>query len=134
MSSRSGELGRFGENVACDYLTENGYTILERNWFTRKGELDIICTQDGVVVFVEVKSRGAASLGEPGEALNAHKKIRLVRAASAYLTQKRLWEKPGRFDLIAVRMRENEVELEHIRDVIDAGEVMGGRHTPWQPW
>ena len=134
MSSRSGDLGRFGENVASDYLTENGYTILERNWQTRKGELDIICSQDGVIVFVEVKSRGRGSLGMPGEALNIRKKTRLLRAASAYLTRKRLWEEPARFDLIALRMREDEVELEHIRNVIDASEVMGGRHTPWQPW
>jgi len=134
MPPRSGTLGRFGEDVACDYLTENDYRILDRNWRTRKGELDIICMQDDLLVFVEVKTRGPGSLEMPGEALNTGKKIRLLRAASEYLTKKHLWEKASRFDLIALRMREDDVDLEHIQNVIDASEVMGGRHASWQPW
>ncbi|MDD4648738.1 MAG: YraN family protein [Desulfoplanes sp.] len=134
MSPRSGTVGRFGEDIACDYLTENDYTILERNWRTRKGELDIICTYGDLLVFVEVKTRGPGSLQLPGEALNAEKKIRLLRAASEYLTKKRLWETASRFDLIALRLREDDVDLEHIQNVIDASEIMGGRHAPWQPW
>jgi putative endonuclease len=134
MSSGAGELGRYGEDVACDYLTEQGYHILDRNWRTRQGELDIVCSRDGELVFVEVKSRGPGSLGEPGEAVDARKKTRLVKAAAAYLSRHRLWESPARFDLIGLRMRSDHVQVEHEKNVIDASEIVGGRNTPWQPW
>ncbi len=134
MSAGAGELGRFGENVACDYLTERGYRILDRNWRTRKGELDIICSRDGELIFVEVKTRSPGSLGEPGEAVDIRKKTRLVKAAYAYLSKNRLWETPARFDLIGLKMLPDYVQVEHEKNVIDASEIMGGRHTPWQPW
>lgn len=134
MPPRAGTLGRFGEDMACEYLMKKGYRIVARNWHTRKGELDIICWHDGILVFVEVKTRGPGSLGEPGEAVGRHKKTRLVRTASAYLSNKGLWESPSRFDLIALRMRGDEIDVEHICNVIDASEIMGGRHTSWQPW
>lgn len=134
MSSGAGEVGRYGEDVACSYLVEQGYTILERNWRTRQGEIDIICQCDKELVFVEVKSRGPGSLGEPGEAVDGRKKARLVRAACAYLSSKGLWETPSRFDLVGLRMHHDHVEVEHEKNVIDASEIMGGSHTSWQPW
>ncbi|GAU09964.1 YraN family protein [Desulfoplanes formicivorans] len=134
MSSGAGEVGRYGEDVACSYLVEHGYCILERNWRTRQGEIDIICSRGGELVFVEVKSRGSGSLGEPGEAVDVRKKTRLVRAACAYLSAKAMWETPSRFDLVGLRMHPDHVEVEHEKNVIDASEIMGGGHTPWQPW
>ncbi len=134
MSARAGELGRWGEDTACNYLTRKGYRILERNWRTREGELDIICSHKGQLIFVEVKTRGSGSLGRPGEAVNIRKKMRLIKAASAYLSRHKLWERPARFDFVGISTFKDDVQIEHEKNVIDAREIMGGGHSSWQPW
>ncbi len=62
---RGGAIGRRGEDLAAAWLQRHGYTILERNWRRRCGELDLIVLLDGEIIGVEVKTRTSAALGEP---------------------------------------------------------------------
>ena len=127
-------LGSRGEDVAADYMRENGYRVIERNWRCKNGELDLICTRGKELVFVEVKTRGENSLGRAGESLTPAQQARLAKAASRYLSRNGLWSRSCRFDLIALEVSENNVNLEHVANVIDFGQALGGGHSSWQPW
>ena len=77
--------GRAGEERAARYLTENGYTVLDRNWRCRAGELDIVAGRGGELVVVEVKTRRTDGFGHPFEAVDARKRDRLWRVACAWI-------------------------------------------------
>ena len=82
--------GDLGEDAAARYLKGRGYRMLERNWRYRQWELDLICRDGDTVVFVEVKTRAAKTMGIPADGLNRKKQARLVKAASQYLTRNNL--------------------------------------------
>jgi putative endonuclease len=85
----SKEFGNFGESVACGYLVRKGYKIAARNYYVRYGELDIVAEKDGVIAFIEVKTRyGGKSLqyyGRPASAVDTHKQNAVARSAKQYL-------------------------------------------------
>ncbi|RKS75012.1 putative endonuclease [Actinomadura pelletieri DSM 43383] len=74
-------LGRRGEDAAADYLVGLGWTILDRNWRCREGELDIVAHDGRRHVVCEVKTRGSNRFGDPMEAITAAKAARLRRLA-----------------------------------------------------
>lgn len=103
-------VGRWGENVAADYLLRQGYTLLDRNARTPYGELDIVVTQpaasDAVeLVFVEVKARRSSTLGPPEISVTPKKQAHLLAAAQAYLTAHPELPRDFRIDVIAVTAR-----------------------------
>jgi putative endonuclease len=100
-----GELGKHGEECACRELERRGYAILERRHRTRFGEIDIIATDRGVLVFVEVKARRTTTYGPPAEAVTWQKQRRLVGLAQMYLATSRLTNVPCRFDVVSVWFR-----------------------------
>jgi len=105
-------LGKEGEDRAARFLEKKGYRILERNYSTRSGELDLIALHDGVVVFVEVKTRTNAAYGAPELAVTPRKQQRMVKAALGYMKYKKLHQVPCRFDVVAIASeREQDVEL-----------------------
>ena len=105
-------LGKEGEDRAAQFLKKQGYRILERNYSTRSGEIDLIALHDGVVVFVEVKTRTNAAYGAPELAVTPRKQQRMVKAALGYIKYKKLHQVPCRFDVVAIAPeREQEVEL-----------------------
>ncbi|MFP4629567.1 MAG: YraN family protein [Desulfohalobiaceae bacterium] len=126
--------GSTGENLAREFLQGKGYQILHSNWRTRQGELDLVCSKQGQFVFVEVKTRASKDRGEAGEALDHKKRSRLLKAARAYLTKHDLWQYPCRFDLISIYISRFECTLEHMQNVIQYPQALGGVHTHWQPW
>jgi putative endonuclease len=95
-------LGRAGENRAVNYLKENGYKIAEKNFKTRIGEIDVIAEKDGIIIFIEVKTRSSNAFGEPSEAVNYVKQSKYVKVASEYLIRKGLVDSPCRFDVIEI--------------------------------
>jgi putative endonuclease len=95
-------LGREGEDQAARYLLKRGYKILERNYSTRAGEIDLIALHEGTVVFVEVKTRTSDAYGAPELAVTARKQTRMVKAALAYIKYKKLHQVPCRFDVVAI--------------------------------
>lgn len=105
-------LGKEGEDQAAAYLKKQGYKILERNYTTRSGEIDIIALHQGEVVFVEVKTRTSDAYGAPELAVNSRKQGRMVKAALGYIKQKKLHQMPCRFDVVAISAgTEQEVQL-----------------------
>ena len=97
------ERGALGEQAAVDYLRQNGFMIIERNYRIGKSEVDIIASRYDELHFVEVKTRKAGSMTTPEEAINERKSRAIRRAASAYIAQRPSALEPC-FSLIAVEM------------------------------
>ena len=79
------EFGNTGEDIATEYLKKQGYIILERNFYCKQGEIDIIAKDKNEVVFVEVKSRSDVGYGLPSEAVTKQKIKHLCRTARYFL-------------------------------------------------
>ena len=110
------DLGHKGEDIAVDYLQQNGYCILNRNW-TNKGrkEIDIIATKDDIVVFVEVKTRRLGSATTPLSAVDGRNQYRIWLAADSYLKSYHI-DYPYRFDIICIIYNDEASRVEHIED------------------
>ncbi|MDF2442032.1 MAG: putative endonuclease [Subtercola sp.] len=109
------ELGRRGEELAAQYLVEQGYGILERNWRCRQGEIDVVAEHEGVTVFVEVKTRSGLRYGHPFEAITIAKMARLRRLAGAWCEAAPSGRRQIRIDAIGVLVppRQHAV-IEHL--------------------
>lgn len=90
------------EEKAAVYLKEKGYKILEQNFYTFFGEIDLIARGKETIVFVEVKYRKSIKNGYPQEAVTYKKRQRIIKSAQYYLYQQNAFEKSCRFDVIAV--------------------------------
>lgn len=112
------ELGKSGEALIAEYLSKKGYLIIDRNWRTKGGEIDLIAsTPDGLILFVEVKTRSSDSFGHPLEAINLDKQSRLMRLALAWLLANKKWNNPYRIDCAAVIMK-NPPQIDYRAGVI----------------
>ena len=118
MISTTIETGRKGEDLACTYLQNLGYRILTRNFRNRRYEIDIVASYDGVLVFVEVKTRSLKALDIGGELRPAQMR-RIVYAANSYVYTQRPRYKETRFDLIKIRGIGKHRSIEHIIDAFD---------------
>ncbi|WP_458126364.1 YraN family protein [Paenibacillus sp. Z3-2] len=109
--------GRLGEEAACRWLRENDYRIIRQNWRCRSGEIDIIASCEGLIVFVEVRSRsGAAQYGTPQESVDMRKMQQVRSTASVYLQMTGEADLQIRFDVIAVMLNQtgDVVSVDHI--------------------
>ena len=112
------ELGRTGEQVAVEYLERAGLRILDRNWRSTIGELDIVAAERRVLVVCEVKTRSGAGFGTPLEAITRHKQARLRRLAAQWLVAHGVLFDEVRIDAIGVlRDSSGEFQIEHVRGV-----------------
>ena len=107
-------LGRKGENLAASYLREQGWEILERNYRTRLGEIDLVCRDHESIVFVEVKTRASADFARPDESVTQRKQAKLRRLVEEYLVAHRLEASDVRFDVLGVTLGSHRTEFEHI--------------------
>jgi putative endonuclease len=118
MAGQLQRTGQYGETLACDYLTRQGFRILARNWRDRLGELDLIAADaDGLIVFVEVKARRARAVN-PLEKVTARKRAILIAAAERYLARYMPHSPDWRFDLIAVTLTDPP-QIDHFPDAFD---------------
>ncbi|HEX3010675.1 MAG TPA: YraN family protein [Syntrophomonadaceae bacterium] len=113
MSKAGKKLGQLGEDIAVSYLTNQGYKILERNYYTRYGEIDIICMQGKIIVFVEVRTKSSLNYGSPEESITPRKIEHLRKAALIYLGAFHLSYEEIRFDVIAIMLADN-ARINHI--------------------
>ncbi len=109
------ELGKVGEEMATKYLVNIGYQILEKNFRFKRDEVDIIATKDGIIVFVEVKTRTSNFLGEPEESVSMAKQKRIIKVANHYLIENDL-DNEGRFDIFGIIINRNEEIINHIKE------------------
>ncbi len=96
------QFGHEGESAAIAFLKKKGYRVLEKNFRSKVGEIDIIAEQAGVVVFIEVKARSNHEFGHPFDALTPIKQKKIIQTAQSFLARKRIAEKPMRFDVVAL--------------------------------
>jgi len=109
----SKDKGKESEDLACDYLKSKNYRIIERNFRTRRGEIDIIAEKDGVLIFVEVRSL-RKGLFNPIESIGRRKLERIIKAAKYYLMKRR--NAVCRFDVIGIIGDGEERSIEHIEN------------------
>jgi putative endonuclease len=101
--STNGETGRIGEDVAALFLSQRGWSILDRNVrYARAGELDIVASRGDVLAFIEVKTRRSLAYGIPAEAVTFAKRRRIRGLASRYLAERRPRAASVRFDVVEV--------------------------------
>jgi len=115
-TSNTQKIGELGEDVACKHLTSNGFSILERNYTKKWGEIDIITQKDNVLYFIEVKSKSVSDLdfisenfnnkdneiSRPEDNMHPWKIKRLRRVVETYLISRRLGYVDWQFDLLIV--------------------------------
>ena len=118
MASDKLKHGAEGEERAARALKKARYRIVERNFRTPAGEIDIVAHDGKCLVFVEVKTRSSIEFGLPQEAVVLRKRKRLCNAARWYLQKNRVPEAECRFDVVAVMMKDgaSDAEIEVIKD------------------
>ena len=99
------KIGNEGENIACEFLVQNGYEIIARNWRTRTGEIDIIAQKCDIIVFVEVKAIAHCTFDMIEGKINQKKQERILKTSKRFLLNHREYNnKFVRFDVIFVDM------------------------------
>ncbi len=108
--------GKRGEELAVSYLLSNGYKVLEQNFRSKGGEVDVVAEDtDSTIVFVEVKCRSSLVFGLPQQAVTARKQRQISKGALAWLSRARKHDSPARFDVIAALITGSaKFEIEHI--------------------
>jgi putative endonuclease len=115
-SSHAKTLGDLGEQKAVEYLLEQGFVILERNYRAGHGEIDIVAQEGEYLVFVEVKTCHSTSFGEPEAWVTPLKQKRMISAARKYRIHHQVWDADCRYDIIAFRFANDKMLINHIRD------------------
>lgn len=118
MPSIKQQIGNRGEALAQDYLEKLGYRLLEKQWRTRYGEIDLIMRDGDEIVFVEVKLRSSSGYGRPEEMVSWDKAKRLSKTALYYMDRKHYTDIFWRFDTIAISIQGNDYEIFHLKDTI----------------
>jgi len=109
-------VGQRGETLAIDALVDAGYEILERNFRTPIGEIDVVARDQGVLCFIEVKWRSDEVMGHPADAVTPEKQRRLARTAEWYLAKRRKFGSVCRFDVVAIVDENDSPRVEILRD------------------
>lgn len=97
-------VGRLGEDYAAQQLAARGCAVLARNWRCAAGEIDIVAERDGVLIFVEVRTRRGDRFGTPEESITPRKRAHLIAAAQAYLDEHDAADRDWRIDLAAIEL------------------------------
>lgn len=109
------EYGKKGEDAAEQYLVDQGYIILEKNWRKGQIEIDLIARKGPWVVFAEVKSRHTATHGSPESFVSVAKQRMMIDGADQYIQMKNL-DLEARFDIISIVGKGEEMKVEHIEE------------------
>ena len=119
-------VGRIGEKFAIEFLKKRGYKIMATNSRTPFGEIDAVAKQDGLIVFLEIKTRTTSSLGPPYLSVTGAKQNHLIKNALFFLKKRRLVNSNWRIDVVSVKLS-LEYELEDIEIIENAVEDNNGR-------
>ena len=111
-------IGKFGEDEAAKYLENKGYKILDRNFYCKRGEIDIIALDKKEIVFIEIKSRTNGEYGLPCEAVTNTKIKHILKTAEYYLYIRNLEKEPVRIDVIEIFIQNRQIKINHLKQVI----------------
>lgn len=112
------KFGIIGEKIAQGYLKAKDYDILKTNFYTKRGEIDIIAKKENCIVFVEVKTRSSLEYGIPAMAVDGLKKKHLKSSASIYMYQNQLYKHNIRFDVIEIIIQGGKCKINHIEGIM----------------
>jgi putative endonuclease len=112
-------LGRWGEEVAINYLVNNGVNIIGKNIYTKYGEIDILGIQDDILLFVEVKTAQTHKYGFPEVSVNMKKMDHMIKAAQKYLQDHEEISCDWRIDVISIELKSGEPEINWFKNVIN---------------
>lgn len=116
------QIGNEGEAIAAAYLESKGYTILERNYFFERAEVDIVAYDETCIVFVEVKKRANRAFGNPEEYVTDDKKENIYKAAEAWIYERKMDGSPVRFDIISIVQSRNDApDITHYENAFVQG-------------
>ena len=104
LQRRTSDLGRFAEDFSVHFLQDKGYKIIDRNFRSRFGEIDIIAEESGCLVFVEVKARWSQKFGTPEEAVTPQKLYKIRKTAEYYSLVKSRTSQKMRIDVVALEI------------------------------
>ncbi len=116
-------LGKAGEKEAERFLKKKGYRIVERNYRTRRGEIDIVALDGDTLVFVEVKTRLSHSFGTPQDSVDRTKMAHIIKASKYYITENpALKDHNVRFDVVGITVHKDGLKIEHIPHAFEVEE------------
>ena len=111
--------GRLGEKLAQDFLIQHAYQIVDTNYRSPDGEIDIVASKDGVLVFVEVRAKSSRAFGTPEESVTPRKKEKLVAVSQHYLQNHDPQPDSWRIDFVAVEFQKGRIiRIEQIENAI----------------
>ena len=119
MTDRKQKIGKKGEAIAVGYLKKQGYKIIEQNYRSKVGEIDIIAREKKTLVFVEVKTRSSGSFGSPKYAITPKKQKAISMAALYYLKTNPQKDADARFDVVSIRVQGEDTQIELVRNAFD---------------
>ncbi|MGE0084558.1 MAG: YraN family protein [Desulfococcaceae bacterium] len=119
MSDDRRQFGQDSEALAAELLCQKGYEIIDRNWRTKEGEIDIVAKDGETLVFVEVKARRSRGFGHPKYAVNQKKQQKLSLTALSYLKMTSQLHSKARFDVVTLISAGNCPEIEIVRNAFE---------------
>ena len=119
MQNTRQKFGERGESLAVWYLKKNGYKIIEQNYRTKLGEIDIIAKEKNTLVFVEVKSRSSTRYGNPKWAVTPKKQRKISMVALSYLKAAKQSDARARFDVVAISSFLDPPQIEIIKNAFE---------------
>ena len=118
-------IGKIGERGAQKFLRKRGYKLVELNYRTFFGEIDVVAKKDGFIVFLEIKTRASSSLGPPYLSVTNQKQRQIIKNALSYLKRWGLTDSNWRIDVVSVKLN-HECEVENIEIIENAVENYKG--------
>jgi len=119
MTDSRQQFGKKSESLAAKYLKKHGYRILEQNYRTKLGEIDIIAKDKGTIVFVEVKARRSYLFGNPKFAVTPKKQRKISMVALYYLKETKQDNAKARFDVVAVSSIKDKPDIEIVKNAFE---------------
>lgn len=119
MQNKQQKFGEKGESLAAWYLKKNGYKIIEQNYRTQLGEIDIIAKEKKTLVFVEVKARRSTRFGNPKWAVTPKKQRKISMVALYYLKTTNQTSAKARFDVVAITSNQDQPQIEIVKNAFE---------------
>ena len=116
-------IGHTGEEIAVKTIKKKGYKIIERNYRTRLGEIDIIARDKEYTCFIEVRVRKRTDFGTPADTIDKRKRDKIIKAAKMYALKNHLYSAPMRFDAVLIDgdvFGTEDISVEIIKDAFEA--------------
>ncbi|WP_298837498.1 YraN family protein [Clostridium sp.] len=118
MKAFNKDIGKFGEEIAENFLKNLNYRIIEKNFRCKCGEIDLIAASKDYICFIEVKTRYGINFGIPAESVTIYKQHKIYKTAQVYILKKNIINSNFRFDVIEVLLNRdnNDFLVNHIED------------------